>query len=71
MHGPSKFLHVMRAEDNGLTYSPEEIVVSNGAKQSIWQAVLATCSPGDEVGDVQAHATSAAHVQQQHAQCSS
>lgn len=36
-------------EDNGLTYSPEEIVVSNGAKQSIWQAVLATCSPGDEV----------------------
>ncbi|PNW87397.1 hypothetical protein CHLRE_02g147302v5 [Chlamydomonas reinhardtii] len=36
-------------EDNGLEYSPDEIVVSNGAKQSIWQAVLATCSPGDEV----------------------
>lgn len=36
-------------EDNGLTYSPDEIVVSNGAKQSIWQAVLATVSPGDEV----------------------
>ncbi|KXZ49472.1 hypothetical protein GPECTOR_21g698 [Gonium pectorale] len=36
-------------DDNGLTYSPDEIVVSNGAKQSIWQAVLATVSPGDEV----------------------
>jgi aspartate/methionine/tyrosine aminotransferase len=37
------------AEENGLTYTPEEIVISNGAKQSIVQAVLATCSPGDEV----------------------
>lgn len=36
-------------EDNGLTYAEDEIVVSNGAKQAIWQAVLATCSPGDEV----------------------
>jgi len=36
-------------DDNGLSYSPDEIVVSNGAKQSIWQAVLATCCPGDEV----------------------
>ena len=27
----------------------DEIVVSNGAKQAIWQALLATCSPGDEV----------------------
>ena len=36
-------------QDNGLTYSTDEIVVSNGAKQSIWQAVLATVSPGDEV----------------------
>ncbi|KAK3278876.1 Aspartate aminotransferase, cytoplasmic isozyme 1 [Cymbomonas tetramitiformis] len=35
--------------DNGLDYLPENIVVSNGAKQSIAQAVLATCSPGDEV----------------------
>ena len=35
--------------ENGLTYAPNEIVVSNGAKQSIWQAVLAVCSPGDEV----------------------
>eukprot|EP00877_Chromochloris_zofingiensis_P000346 jgi/Chrzof1/10311/Cz04g37020.t1 len=36
-------------DDNGLTYSPDEIIVSNGAKQSIWQALLATVSPGDEV----------------------
>lgn len=36
-------------EDNGLTYAPNEIVLSNGAKQSVWQALLATCSEGDEV----------------------
>ncbi|WIA35801.1 hypothetical protein OEZ86_004190 [Tetradesmus obliquus] len=35
--------------DNGLEYSPDEIVVSNGAKQAIWQGLLATVSPGDEV----------------------
>ncbi|KAM3359768.1 bifunctional aspartate aminotransferase and glutamate/aspartate-prephenate aminotransferase [Capsicum galapagoense] len=36
-------------EENGLLYTPDQIVVSNGAKQSIVQAVLAVCSPGDEV----------------------
>lgn len=36
-------------EENGLTYSTDEILVSNGAKQSILQAVLALCSSGDEV----------------------
>ncbi|KAG6512231.1 hypothetical protein ZIOFF_030327 [Zingiber officinale] len=36
-------------EENGLSYSPDQILVSNGAKQSIMQAVLAVCSPGDEV----------------------
>ncbi|KAJ8765799.1 hypothetical protein K2173_014921 [Erythroxylum novogranatense] len=36
-------------EENGLTYATDEILVSNGAKQSILQAVLAVCSPGDEV----------------------
>nr|GME21092.1 bifunctional aspartate aminotransferase and glutamate/aspartate-prephenate aminotransferase [Ipomoea batatas] len=36
-------------EENGLTYTPDQILVSNGAKQSILQAVLAVCSPGDEV----------------------
>lgn len=34
--------------ENGLRYWPQEIVVSNGAKQSIWQAILAVVSPGDE-----------------------
>lgn len=37
------------ATENGIKYEANEIVVSNGAKQSIWQAVLATVSPGDEV----------------------
>ncbi|KAK9134335.1 hypothetical protein Syun_013665 [Stephania yunnanensis] len=36
-------------EENGLTYTPDQVLVSNGAKQSIVQAVLAVCSPGDEV----------------------
>ncbi|KAL9995417.1 putative transaminase [Helianthus debilis subsp. tardiflorus] len=36
-------------EENGLSYTPDQIVVSNGAKQSILQAILAVCSPGDEV----------------------
>ncbi|XP_010555356.1 PREDICTED: bifunctional aspartate aminotransferase and glutamate/aspartate-prephenate aminotransferase [Tarenaya hassleriana] len=36
-------------EENGLSYAPNQILVSNGAKQSIIQAVLAVCSPGDEV----------------------
>ncbi len=35
--------------ENGITYAPDEIVLSNGAKQSVWQGVLACCSPGDEV----------------------
>jgi Aminotransferase class I and II len=40
--------------DNGLRYTPGDIVVSNGAKQAIWQALLATCAEGDEVGSVYA-----------------
>ncbi|KAI4356407.1 hypothetical protein L6164_000432 [Bauhinia variegata] len=36
-------------EENGITYTPDQIIVSNGAKQSLVQAVLAVCSPGDEV----------------------
>ena len=35
--------------DNGLTYSPDEIVVSTGAKQSIANPVLSLVNPGDEV----------------------
>ncbi|KAF3441024.1 hypothetical protein FNV43_RR19310 [Rhamnella rubrinervis] len=36
-------------EENGISCTPDQILVSNGAKQSILQAVLAVCSPGDEV----------------------
>ncbi|MBK7817580.1 MAG: pyridoxal phosphate-dependent aminotransferase [Sphingobacteriaceae bacterium] len=35
--------------DNNLEYTPEEIVVSTGAKQSIANAVLCIINPGDEV----------------------
>ena len=35
--------------DNGLTYAPNQIVVSNGAKQSIANLSLALLNPGDEV----------------------
>jgi aspartate aminotransferase len=36
-------------DDNGLDYSTEQIVVSNGAKQSIANVFLALLNPGDEV----------------------
>lgn len=35
--------------DNALEYTPEQIIVSNGAKQSVGFAILATINPGDEV----------------------
>jgi aspartate aminotransferase len=35
--------------DNGLSYAPENIVVSCGAKHSIYNALMATIDPGDEV----------------------
>lgn len=35
--------------DNGLNYSPDQIVVSTGAKQSIINAVMSLVDPGDEV----------------------
>ncbi|MDZ4846294.1 MAG: pyridoxal phosphate-dependent aminotransferase [Chitinophagales bacterium] len=35
--------------DNGLTYTPEQIVVSTGAKQSLINVVLSMVNPGDEV----------------------
>jgi len=37
------------AADNGLTYRPGQVVVSNGAKHACYNAILATCQPGDEV----------------------
>ena len=36
-------------KDNGLTYTPDQIVVSTGAKQCLANAFLATLNPGDEV----------------------
>ena len=35
--------------DNGLPYAPDEICVSTGAKQAIFEAVMAICNAGDEV----------------------
>lgn len=35
--------------DNGLDYSPEQIVLSTGAKQSLANLVLSLCGPEDEV----------------------
>jgi aspartate aminotransferase len=35
--------------DNGLKYSPEQIVVSTGAKQTLLQTVMALVCPGDQV----------------------
>jgi aspartate aminotransferase len=37
------------AKENNLDYSPENIVVSNGAKHSLNNALSAICNPGDEV----------------------
>jgi aspartate aminotransferase len=35
--------------ENGVSYSASQIICSNGAKQSVCNAVLATVNPGDEV----------------------
>lgn len=35
--------------DNNLTYSPDQITVSNGGKQVLFNALMATLNPGDEV----------------------
>lgn len=35
--------------DNNLDYKLNEIIVSNGAKQSVYNSILATVNPGDEV----------------------
>jgi aspartate aminotransferase len=37
------------AADHGLDYKPEEIIVGTGGKQIIFNAMLATVGPGDEV----------------------
>ncbi len=35
--------------ENGLDYAPTEILVSSGAKESLYHAVMSLCEPGDEV----------------------
>jgi aspartate aminotransferase len=37
------------AADNKIEYKASQVIVSNGAKQSCFNAILATCEPGDEV----------------------
>jgi aspartate aminotransferase len=40
----SKFLR-----ENGLTYTPSQVSVATGGKQILYNALMATCNPGDEV----------------------
>ena len=35
--------------DNGIDYKPSQIIISDGAKHSCYNAILATCQAGDEV----------------------
>ncbi|MCW5760138.1 MAG: aminotransferase class I/II-fold pyridoxal phosphate-dependent enzyme, partial [Phenylobacterium sp.] len=37
------------ARENGLSYKPAQVNVSPGGKPVIWNALLATLNPGDEV----------------------
>lgn len=37
------------SSDNNLRFSPEQVMVSTGAKQSIFNVLQAVCNPGDEV----------------------
>ncbi len=36
-------------KDNGLEYTTSQICVSTGAKQAVFNGIMATCNPGDEV----------------------
>ena len=36
-------------DDNGVDYEPNQIVVSTGAKQALYNSVMAVANPGDEV----------------------
>lgn len=37
------------ARENGLDYALDELLTGNGAKQVIFDAIMASCNPGDEV----------------------
>lgn len=36
-------------DDNGLVYTPDQIIICTGAKQALYNAFMAICNPGDEV----------------------
>lgn len=36
-------------DENGVTAAPEDILVTNGAKQAVYEVLQALCEPGDEV----------------------
>ncbi len=44
-----KAICVKFKRDNGLDYAPNQITVNSGAKQTIYNAFVATLNPGDEV----------------------
>jgi aspartate aminotransferase len=37
------------ARENGLAYAPEQVIVTSGGKQALYNALTATLDPGDEV----------------------
>jgi aspartate aminotransferase len=52
VNGYEDFRHAISEKfkrDNDINYSPDQIVVSTGAKQAIANVVLSTINPGDEV----------------------
>ena len=42
-------IRVKFKNDSGLSYSASQVIVSVGAKQALYNAILAICNPGDEV----------------------
>lgn len=36
-------------DDNGLSYTPDQIIICTGAKQALYNAFMTICNPGDEV----------------------
>ena len=36
-------------KDNGLEYSPDQVIITTGGKQAVFNAVMTVCNPGDEV----------------------
>lgn len=44
-----KAIALKLAADNGLRYEPSQIIVSNGAKHSLFNVILTICGKGDEI----------------------